>query len=241
MNGWQAVRTIIAFELKRDWLGVLVTVVFALYFGVLYSGLTEPPEDGSSVSNMLNGMRDWIYLFALPLFGCVMNRTCFAYWRNDPFTRRFAHWRTMPIPLRAIASARHVQSILLLHLAGGLFIAVPCLLNPSWMTVGDGASWIPGGIVWIAYALIVQTGYIYMELGFSGRTFVKLYLGFVAITGVLSTLLAWQGVSLYLEVLRLADTQPVLAPLAAITAAIAAIKLGHEMTVRRMQNRSYTF
>lgn len=241
MNEWRAIRTLIAFELKREWKGVLFALLFALYFAIIYSAMGDAPKDDSSAARVLSGSRDWIYLFGLPIFENLMNRTCFGYWRDDPSTRRMAHWRTMPIPVRTIVTARHVQSVFLLIITGGLFIAVPCLMNPSWMSVGSGADWFPGGIVWIGYGLIAHMGCIYLELGFSGKTFMKWYLGFIGIMGAISVLLAWQGVSLYLEVLKLADKQPIWVPMAGVAVTALAMKLGIDSTVKRMQQRSYTF
>lgn len=229
-----------AFELKREWTGVLISVLFALYFTTIYSGVSYAPDVGRAATRLLSGMRDWIYLFGLPLLGNLMNRTIFGYWKDDPFTRRIAHWRTMPIPLRAIATARQAQSVLMIAVSGSLFIAVPCLLNPSWMTGGD-ANWISAGIVWIAYGMIVQTGYIYLELGFSGKTFVIWYLGYCVILAGVSVVLAWQNVSLFRESFKLADAQPYLVPAAAVAIALAAMRFGLGRTVERMRNRSYTF
>lgn len=241
MTGWQAVRTLIAFELKREWIGAVATMLFAGYFGFVFAGLQTP--DGEGVDNVvfLTAMRDWIYLFGLPLYGCLMNRTIFAYWKQDPFTKRIAHWRTMPIPPGAIVKARYAQAIVLIALAGSLFMGIPFLIDASVIDPKTQLEWLSVGMIWICYGIIVQTGHIHLELGFSGKTFVLWYMGFCLALGALSTVLAWQRVSLFREVQRLAEEQPIVAPLIALAVAVLAIGFGIGRTARRMTRRSFTF
>ncbi|WP_027094635.1 hypothetical protein [Cohnella thermotolerans] len=241
MKEWRAIVAIVAFELRREWTGVAVTAFFAIYFGVFVTGALDVPDVHTGADRYLNGMRDWLYLFGFPLFGCLMNRTVFTYWRNDPFTRRIAHWRTMPIPIRAIVGARIAQAVLVMAIAGSLFIAMQAIAHSSFDKTAGAAEWIAAGLVWIGYGLTVQAAYLYLELGFPGKMFVIWYLGYTLLVGLISALAAWQDVSLIREVLRAVSKQPLLLPAAALLVAAVALGLAYRLTIRRMQIRRYIF
>ncbi len=241
MRGWRAVRMIIAFEMRREWTGVLVTFLFACYFGIIFSGSAIDPLDRSGAARFYDGVRDWVYLFGFPLFGSMMNRTIFGYWRDDPFTRRIAHWRTMPIPLSAIVGARYAQAVLMTAVVGSGFIALQYAIHWGFRERVELSEWVAAGFVWVAYGFVIQSAYILLELGFAGKTFVKWYLGYSIVLALLCVLLAWQDVSVFDEVLAASTARPLVWPAVALVAAVAALWTGSRLTLRQMQRRRYTF
>jgi len=240
MRGLQAVRTVFVFEMKREWFGVVVTTLFALYFGIVFVFTVHPGANGEPAVFM-SGMRDWVYLFSFPLFGCLMHRTVFHYWRHDPFTKRIAHFRTMPVPVAAIVGARYAQSLLMQFLAGGMFLAWQFIVSTDLQKLAGIGQWIAAGLVWIGYGMLVQTFYIYLELGCSGKTFVLYYAAYTAAMGAAGIALGLAHESLFLDVLRAVQRYPVMCILAVWVAAALAARIGRRLTMERMRRRRYTF
>ncbi|MFD2330426.1 hypothetical protein ACFSR7_14345 [Cohnella sp. GCM10020058] len=241
MSGWRATKALAAFEFKRDWLGLVFTAVFALYVGTIISALVDDRFSGSGVSRYLSGMADWLYTFTIPAFGCAMNRTMFAYWRGDVFTKRLSHWRTMPIPVARMASARMLLAGTTLAAIGAIFFTVQYLLAPALRERVSPGEWAAAAAVWLCYGLIMNAVILYLEMGFNGRTYVKSYLTICLLLGLISLGAAWQGFSLVGELLDSVREAPILLP--AGTALIAAIALYvmRRAIVKRMESRSYTF
>ncbi|MCC3376720.1 hypothetical protein [Cohnella sp. REN36] len=245
MTGWRAVRTIAAFELKREWIGLVATSLFALYTGTMLSTMLESAlkqrENWEAHFGFLSGMSDWLYLFCIPVFGCLMNRTVLAYWRDDVFTKRIAHWRTMPIPVGAVAGARTLQAIAVMAAAGTLFFASQYAISPEIREAYGPGEWIAAALVWMSYGLAVNAGITVLELGCSGKTYVKWYLIFSVAAGAVSAIAAWQHVSLSLELLEAVRQAPLPAAIGAVMAAALVRWIGQRWTARLMRNRSYTF
>lgn len=239
MQGWQKVRTVLVFEMKREWIGLIATSLFAVYFGAVFIFIVE--QDANGELPFMSAMRDWIYLFAFPLFGCMMHRTVFHYWRQDPFTKRVAHWRTMPVPISAIAGARYAQSLLTHFAAGGLFLTLQYIVSSDLRAIASASEWIAAGLVWFAYGVLIQAFYVYLELGFPGKTFVLYYTAYTVLAGVVSALVAVLGGSLFRELLAVVKENPVLSVSAALIVAAAALAAGYRLTTSRMRTRRYSF
>ncbi|MBB6674458.1 hypothetical protein [Cohnella nanjingensis] len=245
MTGWRAVRAITAFELKREWIGVAATSLFALYTGTMLStmldSILQAPGEWESRFGFLSGMADWLYLFCFPVFGCLMNRTVFTYWRDDIFTKRIAHWRTMPIPIGAVAGARTLQALVVMALAGTLFFVAQYAISPDIRQAFGPDVWVAAALVWMGYGLVVNAGLTILELGFSGKTYVKWYLAFSIVAGIVSAIAGWRQVSLYMEILKAVREAPLLAAIVAVVVTGLARWAGQRLAVRFMRNRSYTF
>lgn len=242
MHSWRAVGAIVAFELRREWFGVLVTALFALYFGAVFTGVVvDRHEIQGDSKRLLDAVMNWIYLFGFPLFGCLMNRTVFHYWRDDPFSRRIAHWRTMPIPLQTIVRARFLQSIAIMIVVGGAFATMQYWLYSGIRELAGPGDWVAETVVWMAYGMTVQTLYILLELGYSGKTYVKWYLTLSVLGLAVSGFIGWRKVSLLLESIGFVKRHPVPIAIAALAVLAAALWAGSRMTIVRMRRRRYIF
>ncbi|MEK0312519.1 hypothetical protein [Cohnella sp. 56] len=241
MTEWRAARALAAFEFKRDWLGMTLTAVFALYVGMIMSTAIEATLGSESPSRYMSCMTDWLYTFALPAFGCAMNRTVLGFWREDIFTRRLSHWRTMPIPIGGMASARMLLAVVTISAAGTIFFASQYMLTHELReTVGIGA-WIAAAVTWLCYGLALNSFYLYLEMGFSGKVYVKTYLCVCLGLGLLAALVAWERISLFRELLDAAKAAPLLMPLAAVLIAAAVLAVMRRVLIKRMESRSFTF
>ncbi|MDG0809790.1 hypothetical protein [Cohnella rhizosphaerae] len=241
MSGWRATKALAAFEFKRDRLGLVLTAAFALYVGTIISALIDDRFGDGDVSRYLSGMADWLYTFTIPAFGCAMNRTMFAYWRGDVFTKRLSHWRTMPIPLERMASARMLLAAVAMAAIGTIFFVSQYLLAPALRDRVSPGEWAGTAVVWLCYGLIVNALILYLEMGFSGKTYVKAYMSICLLLGLIALAAAWRRISLVGEVTAAVGQAPVLLPVGAGILAIAVLYGMRRAIVKRMARRSYTF
>lgn len=237
----QAIRTILRFEMSREWFGMAATVVFAVYIGVVLSIESNAVYAEEGPSRLFGGVLDFLFLFSFPVFGSLLNRSAFQCWRDDLYSKRIAHWRTMPIPLQAIAGARFLLAAGLMLLAGGSCLTVHFLLSGELQQRASGPEWLSAGIVWLAYGLIVQSVYTVLELGYSGKRYVKTCMGAMLLFAAVSALLNALGICMYRSVLDGAKALPILLPLLSLAAAAAAVFAGWRTAVRRMRTRTYSF
>lgn len=241
MSGWRATKALAAFEFKRDWLGLVFTAVFALYVGTIISALIDDRFGDSDVSRYLSGMADWLYMFTIPVFGCAMNRTMFAYWRGDVFTKRLSHWRTMPIPLERMASARMLLAAAAMAPIGTIFFVSQYLLAPALRDRVTPGEWAGAALIWLCYGLIVNSLILYVEMGFSGKTYVKTYMSICLMLGSIALVAAWRRVSLVGEVTASIQETSALLPIGTAILAAAVLYGMRRAIVKRLELRSYTF
>jgi hypothetical protein len=242
MTERQAVIYFGAYLWKRERLGIIFTFLFAIYIGATISFSVDGFFGKEEIPRTLYGLIDWIYLTMFPVFGLVMNKSAFGMWRDDYYSKRLAHWRTMPIPIASIVQARFLQSFITLPIVGVVFIFLQYAIAPHLREAVSLAQWLENGVVWLAYAFIVNALYVWLELGFSGKKYVLYYLGFMGLTAILSAVLTWQGIYLFQEALRLIEEGYGAALIVGLAvAAIAATWIGHRATVRRIRRRSMTF
>jgi hypothetical protein len=177
-----------------------------------------------------------------PIFGLVMNKSAFGMWRDDYYSKRLAHWRTMPIPIRAIVQARLLQSMLTIPISGTIFLVLQYAMAPHFQDAVSPAQWLEHGLIWGLYALIGNAYYVWLELGFSAKKYVVLYFGFMAVTSIVSIVLAWQKIYLFQGILRLiADGYGGVMILGLAIIAGLATWGGYRATIRRIKSRSMTF
>lgn len=243
MSQTQAIRFIGSYMARREWIGILVTLVFALYTGGFVSFMVDAMFFGDEeIPVVMIGMLDWIYLTMFPCFGTIMNKTAFAMWRGDIYTKRLAHFRTMPIPLTAIIKVRVLQSVVLLPVIGSSFLLLQYSLAPALRDTVTLGQWFTAGLIWMCFSFLVNALYTCLELGYSGKRYALVYITVMAVKAILVAILTWQGVHLFNEVLQLAKSDQamqwiVLFVLLAITATWA----GYHLTLRRVRTRSINF
>jgi hypothetical protein len=242
MSERQALNNFGAYLWKRERFGIIFTFLFAIYTGATISFSVNFIFGKEEVPRILYGVIDWIYLTMFPFFGLVMNKSAFRMWQDDYYSKRLAYWRTMPIPLASIVRARFLQSLITLPIVGVVFILLQYAIAPNLREAVSLVQWLENGIVWLAYALIVNAFYVWLELGFSGKKYVLYYLGFMGLTAILSAVLTWQGIYLFQEALRLIHEGNGAALIVGLAvAAVAATWIGHRETVKRIRRRSMTF
>jgi hypothetical protein len=241
MSGWKAVWAIARSEWKRERYGMLFTLLFALYGGGLCGFLLNAllgPDDAPSV---LYVMVDWMYLMMLPVCGLLFNRTAWAISRDDVYTKKLAHWRTMPIPAEKILQARLLQGIILVLVIGFAFLMLQYAIAPALREQVSITQWLAVGTIWLGYALLINGFFIWIEMGCSGKRYVRLYLTFMIVTMVVPVSLTLGGFHLFRYTLREIEAGHYGWMLLGFAAAIAALYTGYRATLARMRKRSYIF
>lgn len=246
MNQRQGVKHIGSYIWRRDRLGILFTLLFAVYMGAVIgpnmNAVWDPDMDGEAVTPFLNGVTDWLYLTMFPVYGMVMNKSAMGMWKDDHYSKRLAHWRTMPIPLASIVQGRYLQMALTLPVIGTVFLLLQYWIASDLREAVTPVQWVENGIVWMCYSFAANALYIWFELGFNGRKYVQLYMGYMILMAVIVTIFTWQGIHLFQEALGVIDKGYglILIAVAAI-AAIVAARIGYTATINRIKTRSMTF
>ncbi|WP_123043209.1 hypothetical protein [Cohnella candidum] len=241
MSGWKAAWAMAMFGWRKEWLGMLFTFLFALYCGGMTGvSLNELLSDPAGSSGMFV-MVDWMYLMVFPAFGLLMNRTAFKISRDDVYTKKIAHWRTMPIPLQTIVKARMLNALLMVPIIGLAFLLLQYGVSSALRDRMSLVGWLAAGFVWMCYAFAMNAVLIWLELGCSGKRYVWYYWGFVAACMIVSAILAFGGVHLVRETMIQIDAGHYYILPAGLAIAAAALYAGYRLTLKRMRERSYVF
>lgn len=242
MTSLQAVRHLSAFLWKRERFGILFTFIFALYTGGIISVSVDEIAGGGELPDGMNGFVDFMYLTIFPGFGLVMNRTAFSMWRDDYYSKRIAHWRSLPIPLSSIVQARLLQSGMMLPIIGAAFFLLQYLLSPNLRDTLSPTQLLANGIIWVCYSYIINALYALIELGYNSKRYVQFYLSIMAFMAIVTAVLTWQGTHVFHEVLKLtADNHALGAIIPLVILAVLATWAGYHVTLRRLRARSIIF
>ncbi|XID92598.1 hypothetical protein ACF3MZ_29785 [Paenibacillaceae bacterium WGS1546] len=239
MNQRRAVQALLIYLWRREWIGQIFTVLFAMYMGLMISqtlgGLLARDED---FSVRFYGLVDWFYLTFTPVLGLPLSKAAWGLWRDDTFSIRLAQWRTMPIPLDAIVKSRMLQSAVLLSVSAAVFILLQYGFSSGIRAAVTPGQWALIGLIWSLYAVVVLALAIWAELGLSGKMYSLLYMGYMVLTAALAILLAWRKVSVFQMVFEAVKNGngPALAVGFAIAAGLA-IWIGYRLTLRRIGTR----
>jgi hypothetical protein len=241
MTGWRSVWTIARFGWKRDWIGVLICFLFALYVGSSVGFTLQQLLAENGKMDYMYLLIDWMYLMMFPVFGQLMNRTSFAVWREDVYTKKMAHWRTMPVPLKAVVQARILSTVIQVPVVGIAFLALQYGISPALRDQLPATHWLAVGLIWICYSLGVNAVFIWLELGFTGKQFVIGILVFMLICVIVAGSSLLTHIHLFKGPMYLIRTGqygwlPVF-----LLVTVAAIFAGYRATLKRMRNRSYVF
>lgn len=239
LTGWKAVRKLAGFQWRREWPGLVFTLVFALYVGWLAGMLHGDAAKDRETEMPLSLAVDWLYLLMFPAFGQCMNRTSFRIMREDTHTRQIAYWLTMPIPLQVIVQARLLRSALFVPGFGLLFSFLQYAFAPELRAMLGPGEWLAFSWLWICYGLIVNALLVWLEMGMSGKGYMWTYWGIMAASGLAVAGTALAGVAIVGGTIdRIAAGHYELLLLSTLLAA-AAFAAGYRLTLRRMRHRSY--
>ncbi|MBB3114543.1 hypothetical protein FHS18_006664 [Paenibacillus phyllosphaerae] len=204
MSSWQGALVLFRHEMRRSWVGIVVTMAFFTYIAfalMLVMGETIGEQASGETSNEA-WFIDFMFLTLLPNIAFTMNRTAFKYWSTNPFTRKLAYWRTMPISLDSIVMARMLQLVVTLALVGIYYFAIQYAMVGELrdiLTIGQYVLFI---LPWMGYALLVSSLYMFAEQTVNGKIYMVICILCIVLYALLVLGLWWidlQPVSLTLQ------------------------------------------
>jgi len=236
MGLWQGAWRLARFEIGTARGSILVTAILFVYMSVLGMVFMDDLFRGD-LSRGARWAPDFIYLSILPNMGFLMNRAVLQYWRDDPYSRKLAVWRTMPISLKQIVLGRIMVMGLVAVPIALLFFGLQYGLSGPARESLSLLEYMNFALFWLAYALFSGIALIYCELGFSGRTYFIICCGTFILYAPLTLLLWLSGQTAIERTIHAAASGNWLPALCAWTVALIGFAVGRGVIERRIQSR----
>lgn len=240
MTTWQGAWYLAKEEFRRIKWRHLITIIFIGYLSIFLVPMFADSSEGEEMGMMYWAV-DFVTLTLLPCLGLMATQSFGNYWKTDPYTKKLAAWRTMPIRLNQIVLGRILLLILNALPALVVFYIVFYFVGRTITPEIEAAGFIPFAILWIGYSIAAGIIYIYFEIGFSG----KLYFWFCMIftfgflIGMIICSLLLKR-SLVVESYRLCAEGGWWLALIGIVLAAAATYIGRPLLEKKLRTRSYS-
>jgi hypothetical protein len=236
MSTWRGAWQLAQFEFKTSRGGMVMTAILFTYMAVVGMPFLDDLF-GRELSRDVTWAPDFIYLAILPNMGFLLNRTMLHFWRDDPYSRKLAVWRALPISLRHIVLGRLVLMGLVAVPIALLFFGLQYGLSSSARELLDPLAYLNFSLFWLAYSLMTGTMYVYCELGFSGKNYFIICCCSFLIYGPLTYALWLSGETAVERVISAAAAGSWLPALCAWAAASIVLVFGRRAIERRIQSR----
>ncbi|BBH22175.1 hypothetical protein Back11_35200 [Paenibacillus baekrokdamisoli] len=241
MTSWQGARILFQYEMRRSWVGLLVTIAFSTYFSVVTMPIfTELLSSKESIHDY-GWVGDLFYMTMLPAMCFFMHRSTLKSWNNNIYTRRIAYWRTMPIGITSIVMARMLQLLTVLLIVATFFFTIQYLFVAEIRNLMTPGQYIIFVLFWIGYALAVGSTYVIFEILVDGKTYFFICLGYAGVYLAIS-LVFWRTHSeIVVRSMEVAHNGEVLWPvcsllIAFIVVAIASLTIRRKLETRNLLN-----
>lgn len=236
---WKGAWYLAKHELAKDRWKSLYTLAFVGYLLLFTVPLLNDVVDGED-KNMISWATDFIYLTILPCLGFIINQTMMRSWKENSYTRKMAQWRTLPISSRQIALGRIIQLAVVLFCAQLLFFILQFLLVRNMgadLSVGHFALY---ALFWYGYSLTMAIGYVYWEVGHSGKIYFFFNLAYIVVLLAISASLAIFKVgNIVVTSFEAIENGFWWISLAAIAVSAVAIFIGVNRIEKRLESRTY--
>jgi hypothetical protein len=236
MSTWRGAWHLVRFEFKTSWGGMILTGILFAYMAIVGLAFLDDLF-GGELSRGASWAPDFIYLAVLPNMGFLLNRTVLHYWRDDPYSRKLAVWRALPIRVQHIVLGRLILMVLVAAPIALLFFGLQYGLSGSARDMLDPIAYLNFSLFWFAYSLFVGTIYVYCELGFSGKNYFIICCCGILIYGPLTYLIWLTGETVLERVIHAAAAGSWLPALCAWAFALIGIAFGRRVIERRIQMR----
>lgn len=229
-----------AHEIKRYPVPGILTGLFFAMMGLMSGGihlgyeLSGERELGERVTAIQFLYSDWVILCVVSTLGFVYTRDYFSYYRSDTFSRRLAFYRKLPIGNKEILAARYlVMGTCLLAMSVCYYLPLYAMLQ-RFLTPGEGAGLF---LVWTGYSIFAGTVYIYMELGYTGKQYLKLTFVVLLVLLLFLIVLAAMNIHIIEGTLDLVRRYGALPPILSLLASLAGAWGMARVTLRRLSAR----
>lgn len=163
-------------ELTIQWPAMFASFLFVFLFSLVSSKTLDLfVEMGFRTPGALFNRfaLDIILVGAAPSFSVLFMSSPYLRQRTiweDPFSKRMALYRSLPIPVNVLAKSRMIQSLLTLFTMSTLFyITMYFTLSDRVLAYFTSSELIILMLVWFGYALFLSGLSIYIEVGTNGK------------------------------------------------------------------------
>lgn len=234
--GWLAVR-----DLRNTWPSHSITLLATALLGLtamflLTTSLTSTervPGGWFSAS-----LADWIVLLTAPNFAVNwLSSGYMTIWR-DPFSKRLAFLRSLPIPVRELVAGRLLFMLLSTMISASVFFIPFYLLLEDLRELAEPSVFLWFTLVWTGYALASGGVALFLELGLPGKVTFWVQGAWAAV--LVCVIVVFNGLlgrSLVAESLGLAETYGAAPAALALCAGLAGFLAGARATQQRLERR----
>lgn len=162
-------------ELKYNRIYFILTFIMVLFFSLIASSQLEQLANQGLNETMFRQHfpLDVIFLVLTMSFGVLFVSTPYLSFRTikeDPFSKRMALYRSLPIPLDVLSRSRMLLMIvILLVLSAAFFIALYLGVSEDFFLFLSRSEYIAFALLWIGFALFFNGINPVVEFGTSGR------------------------------------------------------------------------
>ncbi|MCR2803292.1 hypothetical protein [Paenibacillus soyae] len=240
MTTWQGGWYLAKEEFRRIRWKHVMTIIFIGYLSLFLVPMFADTYEGEEMGMMYWAV-DFVTLTLLPCLGFMSTQSFGHYWKSDPYTKKLAAWRVMPIRPNQIVLGRILLFILNALPALIVFFLIFYLVVRMEAPDIELAAFIPFAIMWIGYSIAMGILYIYFEIGFSGKIYfwfcMIFTLGFLI--GMIITSLLLKK-SLIVESYRLCEEGGWWMALIGLVLVAVSIYIGRPLLEKRLKTRSYS-
>ncbi|RAU92003.1 hypothetical protein DQG13_28340 [Paenibacillus sp. YN15] len=240
MKAMNVVGALVKQEMRKILLPALFTGIFFAFMGgvtgMMFLELDDPDRSQWAARMIYESMADLVAVSMTCCLGFTFTRDYFSFYRTDAFSRKLAFYRKLPVTDREIVAARYLVFLIsLLPMALCYFAAL--YLPVRMEQLATGTEFIQAAVLWLGMSLAGGAGFLYLELGVSGKAY--LLLNAVVMGVMLAAVIALNlgGLHLVGGSLSLVRRCGIWPSLAGVAAGAAIALLVARATVRRLAVR----
>ncbi|MBW7452946.1 hypothetical protein ACFOLF_23845 [Paenibacillus sepulcri] len=171
MTSWRGALVLFQHEMRRSWVGLIVSILLFLYVSLFTFPLLPVYEEPNPAFSFDAWLGDFFYLSLIPCLGFLMGQHSFKFWKRDYLKEKIAYWRTMPIQMSSIVIFRIIQMLVVFLIVGLVFFASQYLVSGGLRQALSLSEYLGFLLIWLGYGLVVASTYIYFEMAIGGRIY----------------------------------------------------------------------
>lgn len=163
-------------ELKYHRTPFFFTMVVTVIFGMLGASFLEPATRhlfGAESVYYPKFAADILFIFATPSFGALFISGPYLSYRtikDDPFTKRMAFFRSLPIPVHVLANSRTIIMLIILAILSVIYYLTIVFSVPAsffdYFSIGE---FLIFSLLWFGYGLALAGMNPFLEYGTNGK------------------------------------------------------------------------
>ncbi|KHF38534.1 hypothetical protein [Halalkalibacter okhensis] len=234
-------------DMRYTWKGFIFTVVAVVFFGLFTAIFLEQAAralfgDGVMYYNEI--VLDIFFVAIVPSLAAIFMSgpyLSFQTIKDDPFTKRMAFLRTLPIPVTVIALSKTLMMLITLLIMSTIFYgAMAFALPDSFFTYVTLPEFFVFILLWFGYSLALGGMNPYIEYGTSGKVLHLLPFVWIALMfGLFFSFRHIVGHSIVEWSLLLVKDFGWFSAIVSIIIGVMGCFLWHKLLMRRLKKRDY--